>query len=82
MFTMSEARARFEARFPEPQSKARAYFADYKPEPKDESVASERDKLWRRSQENAMYGAPPIVRQSGVRDNKGRLESHPLMIGR
>jgi hypothetical protein len=46
---MTEAHARFEARFPELQRKARAYFADYKPEAKDESVASEWHKLWRRA---------------------------------
>jgi hypothetical protein len=46
MFTMTEARARFEARFPELQSKARAYFADYKPEAKDESVANSLFLTW------------------------------------
>ena len=35
MFTLDQARSRFEERFPEFQNKARAYFADYKPEAKD-----------------------------------------------
>jgi hypothetical protein len=46
MLTMSEARARLEARFPELQSKARAYFADCKPEAKDESVANSLFLTW------------------------------------
>ena len=46
MFTMTEARARFETRFPELQSKAKAYFADYKPEAKDEAVANSLFLTW------------------------------------
>src|SRR5262249_8535627 len=46
MFTLTQARARFEARFPELQSKARAYFADCKPEAKDESVANSLFLTW------------------------------------
>jgi hypothetical protein len=40
MFTMTEARARFEERFPEFRNKAQAYFRDYTPEAKDEAVAN------------------------------------------
>ena len=40
MFTLTEARERFEERFPEFQNKAKAYFQDYKPEAKDEAVAN------------------------------------------
>ena len=40
MFTMTKARARFEKRFPEFQNKAKAYFADFKPEAKDEAAAN------------------------------------------
>jgi hypothetical protein len=40
MWSINEARARFEQRFPEFQAKARAYFADCKPEAKDEAVAN------------------------------------------
>ncbi|MGO8900529.1 MAG: hypothetical protein ACLQU5_19605 [Isosphaeraceae bacterium] len=46
MFTMTEARARFEARFPEFQNKARAYFADYKPEARDEAIANSLFLTW------------------------------------
>jgi hypothetical protein len=46
MLTMTEARARFEDRFPEFQSKARAYFADYKPEARDEAVANSLFLTW------------------------------------
>jgi hypothetical protein len=46
MFTMTEARARFETRFPELQNKAKAYFADCKPEAKDESVANSLFLTW------------------------------------
>ena len=40
MFSMTEARARFEARFPEFNNKARKYFSDYKPEARDEATAN------------------------------------------
>jgi hypothetical protein len=46
MFSMSEARARFEERFPELQSKAKAYFDDYRPEAKDEAVANSLFLTW------------------------------------
>ena len=46
MFTLSEARERFEARFPEFQNKAKAYFQDYKPEAKDEAVANSLFLTW------------------------------------
>jgi hypothetical protein len=39
-FTLAEARARFEERFPEFQNKARRYFSDYKAEAKDEAIAN------------------------------------------
>ena len=42
----NSARARFEERFPELQNKARAYFADYKPEAKDEAVANSLFLTW------------------------------------
>jgi hypothetical protein len=46
MFTMTEARARFEERFFELQNKAKAYFVDYKPEAKDEAVANSLFLTW------------------------------------
>ncbi len=46
MFTMTAARARFEERFPELRNKARAYFADYKPEAKDEATANSLFLTW------------------------------------
>jgi hypothetical protein len=46
MFTMTEARARFEERFTELQRKAKAYFVDYKPEAKDEAVANSLFLTW------------------------------------
>jgi hypothetical protein len=46
MFTMDQARARFEERFPELQSKAKAYFDDYRPEAKDEAVANSLFLAW------------------------------------
>jgi len=44
--TMTEARERFEARFPELQSKAKAYFHHFKPEAKDEAVANSLFLTW------------------------------------
>jgi hypothetical protein len=46
MWTMTEARARFEQRFSEFQAKAKAYFADCKPEAKDEAVANSLFLTW------------------------------------
>ena len=46
MFTMTEARARFEERFPELQNKARAYFEGFKPEAKDEAIANSMFLTW------------------------------------
>jgi hypothetical protein len=46
MFTMPEARARFEVRFPEFRNKAQAYFRDYTPEAKDEAVANSLFLTW------------------------------------
>jgi hypothetical protein len=46
MWTINEARARFEERFPEFQGKARAYFADCKPEARDEAVANSLFLTW------------------------------------
>jgi hypothetical protein len=46
MFTMSEARARFEERFPEFRNKARAYFGDFLPEAKDEAIANSLFLTW------------------------------------
>ena len=46
MLTMTEARERFEARFPEFQNKAKAYFHEYKPEAKDEAVANSLFLTW------------------------------------
>jgi hypothetical protein len=46
MWSMTEARARFERRFPEFQVKAKAYFADCKPEAKDEAVANSLFLAW------------------------------------
>jgi hypothetical protein len=46
MFTMTEARARFEERFPEFRNKARAYFADFTPEAKDEAIANSLFLTW------------------------------------
>ena len=46
MFTMDQARARFEEQFPELQSKAKAYFDDYRPEAKDEAVANSLFLAW------------------------------------
>lgn len=40
MFAMSEARSRFEDRFPVFQNKVRKCFRDYKPEARDEAVAN------------------------------------------
>jgi hypothetical protein len=44
--TMAEGRVRFESRFRELQGKARRYFADYKPESKDEAVANSLFLTW------------------------------------
>jgi hypothetical protein len=46
MFTMDQARARFEERFRELQSKAKAYFDDYRSEAKDEAVANSLFLTW------------------------------------
>ncbi len=46
MFTMTDARDRFEERFPEFRNKARAYFADLKPEAKDEAIANSLFLTW------------------------------------
>ena len=46
-FTIGQARARFEERFREFQNKARAYFADCKPEAKDEAIANSLFLTWR-----------------------------------
>jgi hypothetical protein len=46
MFTMDQARARFDERFRELQSKAKAYFKDYRPEAKDEAVANSLFLTW------------------------------------
>ena len=46
MFTLSEARARFEERFPEFQNKARTYFGGYTPEAKDEAIANSLFLTW------------------------------------
>ena len=46
MDTMTQARARFEERFPEFQNKARVFFAYYKPEAKDEAVANSLFLTW------------------------------------
>ena len=46
MFTMSEARTRFEERFQELQNKARSYFGDYTPEKKDEAIANSLFLTW------------------------------------
>jgi hypothetical protein len=46
MFSMDQARSRFEERFPELQSKAKAYFDDYRPEAKDEAVANSLFLAW------------------------------------
>jgi hypothetical protein len=43
---MAEARARFEQRFVEFHNKARAYFADFTPEAKDEAVANSLFLTW------------------------------------
>jgi hypothetical protein len=48
MFTMTDARARFEERFPEFRNKARAYFSDYQPEAKDEAIANSLFLTWYR----------------------------------
>jgi len=45
-FTPTEARARFEQRFAEFHNKARAYFADFTPEAKDEAVANSLFLAW------------------------------------
>jgi hypothetical protein len=44
--TLADARARFEYRFRELQGKAKHYFADYKPESKDEAVANSLFLTW------------------------------------
>jgi hypothetical protein len=46
MWTMTEARARFEQRFPEFQANARAYFVDCKPEAMDEALANSLFLAW------------------------------------
>jgi hypothetical protein len=46
MFTMDQARARFEERFRELRNKARAYFADCKPEQRDENAANSLFLCW------------------------------------
>jgi hypothetical protein len=46
MFTMDQARARFEERFRELQNKARAYFRDYTPEARDEAVSNSLYLTW------------------------------------
>jgi hypothetical protein len=46
MFTIKQARDRFESRFPEFQKKARAYFSDRMPEAKDEAIANSLFLTW------------------------------------
>jgi hypothetical protein len=46
MFTMDQARTRFEERFSELQNKAKAYFNDCRPEARDEAVANSLFLTW------------------------------------